>query len=284
MFGGGDISMNFTRIARNEFVNLISNRYVYVAIFFFALNAVLYVYDTYDNYTGSAGSAQLLSIALVNLLDLLIVYGGVVALMIGFSSMSDELIGNALNTLLAKPVYRDAIINGKLAGCLCFLISIFILTGAIFLLLLIAFCGDATIPSMPVLLIRMPLVIFIALLYATTIFSVTVLLRIFIRDNTAALLAAVLVYLLVFILMPNAVFVSQVSTLLGLDLQDARNIIMGLTPQWSEFQAGIAGLYSVDVSTIQVIGSMWTELLKLIVLATIATVLGYIAFLRRDVT
>ncbi|MGA9140462.1 MAG: ABC transporter permease subunit [Methanocella sp.] len=275
--------MNFTRIARNEFVNLISNRYVYVAIFFFAINAVIYVIGTYDYYIGSTGSAQLLSRALADLLDLLIVYGGVVALMIGFSSMTDELMGHALNTLIAKPLYRDAIINGKLAGCLCFLTGMFILTCAIYMLLMIAFCGDAVIPSLPVMLVRLPLVIFMALLCSVTIFSIAVLLRVLIRDNTAALLAAVLVYLLMFYLMPNIVFVGQVSTLLGINGQDGRNLIMGLTPMWSEFQASVAGLFSLDVNMTQVIGGMWTELLKLVVMATIATVLSYIAFLRRDV-
>jgi ABC-2 type transport system permease protein len=226
---------------------------------------------------------MLLSRALIDLLDLLIVYGGVVALMVGFSSMTDELIGNALNTLLAKPLYRDAIINGKLIGCLGFLAGIFVMTGAIFLLLLIAFCGDATIPLLPEMLIRMPLVIFMALLCAATIFSIAVLLRILIRDNTAALLAAVLVYLLVFYLMPSIVFVGQLSILLGINEQDARNIIMGLTPAWSQFPAGVAGLYDINTSITRVIGGVWPEFLKLAVMATIATVFSYIAFLRRDV-
>ncbi|MGA9142110.1 MAG: ABC transporter permease subunit [Methanocella sp.] len=272
--------MNFVRIVKNEFVNLISNRYMYVAIFFFSINAILYVFDAYDYY--SPGSAWVLSRALSGLFDLLIVYGGVVALMVGFSSMTDELMGHALNTLLVKPLYRDTVINGKLAGCLCFLACTFVLTGTIFLLLLIAFCGDATIPLLPEMLVRMPLVIFMALLCAAIVFSITVLLRVLIRDNTAALLAAILAYLLIFILLPNGVFVQQVGTLLGVSGQDAQ-AMMTVTPAWSEFQAGVAGLYSLDVSMGQVIGSLWPEIAKLAVMATIAIVLNYITFVRRDI-
>ena len=46
--------------------------------------------------------------------------GPIIGVIIGCSTISAERMGNALNTLITKPVYRDTIINGKIMGSLIF--------------------------------------------------------------------------------------------------------------------------------------------------------------------
>lgn len=46
--------------------------------------------------------------------------GTIIGIMIGFSTISSEKFGKALNILVTKPLYRDTIINGKIIACIGF--------------------------------------------------------------------------------------------------------------------------------------------------------------------
>ncbi len=275
--------MNFFLIVKNEFSNLLSNKYVYVTLFFFLINIVIYIFDINDSYSGDLESWRIVSGSLVDLSNMLSLYGGVVALLVGFSSMTDEFSGRALNTLIVKPVHRDTILNAKLVGCMCFLLCIFCLTTAIYIAILAVLFGGAIVPALPEIFIRLPLILFFTLLYPMVLFSIAILLRILIPDNTAALLAIVVAYLFITVLMPNAVFTAQVGTLIGLNDQDALSWIASLTPWWTSVQVISGGLFSFNASLTQIINSCWLEFAKLSLLIIILTTFSYILFMRRDI-
>lgn len=140
-------------------------------------------------------------------------YGSLVGVMIGFASISSEMRGKALNTLIAKPLYRDSIINGKLLGALCFLVVVFVFSTVFYIAGLLVVGGSFTASILPVLLVRVPAIIGIALIYMMIFLSISMLITILVRGQAFAL---ILSYLSIFVsdLIPGY-FAGSIAMLLG---------------------------------------------------------------------
>ena len=117
-------------IAGKEFKELLSNRWVLLVIVALLVYLCSWTYDFYSVLSGGVPGAELmfgenLGVAADNYVFFgMCWFGTILGVIIGCSTISAERIGNALNTLVVKPVYRDTIINGKLLGSLAFLVTI----------------------------------------------------------------------------------------------------------------------------------------------------------------
>jgi ABC-2 type transport system permease protein len=271
---------NTLNIARKEFEDLISNKYVLVVIAIYLLIILSSFFDINDLMSnGTLQNDQLFSIML-GWSSSIISYGSMLGLMIGFSLISSEKFGNALNTLVVKPVYRDTIINGKLIACICFLLCVFGLSVAIYISLLLILFGGAFTGLMTVFLERLPIIFIISLLYVLIFTSISILVSILIRRQSVALLLDILVFILLRSIVPTVSLAGNVSRVLG---GQAYNIVVNMSPDWALFMMSNGGIYDpkVDISMALYINRF--EFLILILYVITLLVLSYLSFIRRDI-
>jgi ABC-2 type transport system permease protein len=203
-----------------------------------------------------------------------------VGITIGCSVISSERMGNTLNTLIVKPVYRDTIINGKLLGSLGFLAGIMAVLTAVFTLGFFLFCGDIFVSFLSDYFARLPFVFVFALVNVAMFLTFSMLLSIIVRDQAFAMILSVL-----------AVYISEIVTYRTIS-STLNNIIPGfgfdkLLPGLSP--SGILLkvqplLMDPQVGAYDAFLNSLPDLIILLIYAVIAMVLSYIVFVRRDIS
>jgi len=119
-------------------------------------------------------------------------YGSLVAIVLGFTSISEELDGKALNNLLVKPLYRDTIINGKIIGTLGFALCLFLFTTALYTIFMFIYYGvilnsfsrliDVYIP---LFMGGLPLVIVLTLLCFFFFYALSIVYALYFKNQTS---------------------------------------------------------------------------------------------------
>jgi len=128
----------------------------------------------------------------------LVSYGGILALALGFDLVSKEKESRSLKTLLARPVYRDEIINGKALGGVALLVLV---VGSALLLSTALLLVFSFVPS-PDDLWMILTYAGVTLLFLVTFFSIALALSTLCRKSGSALLLAVVVFILLVFLAP----------------------------------------------------------------------------------
>ncbi|AFC99643.1 ABC-type transport system involved in multi-copper enzyme maturation, permease component [Methanocella conradii HZ254] len=275
---------NTLNIARKEFADLANNKYLYIVLIIFLINLLMHLVSLYNFYKeGSISDPNFIKACLFDVMYLSSIYGGVTALMIGFSSMAGELTSGALNTLIAKPVYRDTVITGKLLGCIAYMLLFFILTAILYVSSEFILCGDVIAGQLLGLLARLPFIVIIALLYVMMFFLVSVLFRTLIDDNGMALTFSVLFYFVILIIPSSSVIISNIAALLGVDEVYLLGISRIIDPKKSMVNISNSGIFDPSFSIISALSLSWLEFAKFIVIVLALLALCYISFLRRDV-
>ncbi len=192
---------NVTVIAKKELADLLSNRMVLLIIVAFIVYLVFWVYDFYNVLNGGKPGAQILfkdnmGIAVDNnVFFSLCWFGTILGVIIGCSTISSERMGNALNTLTAKPVYRDTIINGKIFGALAFMAIVTIFLIVIYTCVIFVLCGSAVAPFMFDYFSRLPFVFLFVMAFILVFLSLSMFFSLLVRDQAfAMILSTITVY------------------------------------------------------------------------------------------
>jgi len=161
---------NTLKIARKEFTDLIGNRLIIFIIFVYLFLIAKTIYDFHTVTPENIKNGNLAMSLLMGLWYILTVYGTLVGIVLGFSSISSERKGNALNTLIVKPVYRDTIINGKLIGIFGFIICLFGIATFIYFSVLLIFYGNYIGAIILNILVRLLFILFLSIIYVMIFF------------------------------------------------------------------------------------------------------------------
>jgi ABC-2 type transport system permease protein len=274
---------NVLNVARREFADLLSNRLVVAILFVYVFIAVIGLYGQYVYTQGVSYSGFSVMNYLSYLMVFLTDYGSLVALAIGFFTISGEKRSHTIDVLLVKPVYRDTVVNGKLLGALGFLLSLIIVSMILYTMGLFLVYGDGFGSSLAGYLEGAPVVVLLSLVYVLVFFLVSMFLSIVIRDDIFALFVSVLVWFLLLDIIPNVLIAGNVSLIFtkGFTVQQHQisDFISLLSP------ASIRSkLFWGETDLLSSLSTNLFEVCKLLLYLFVATIASYIAFIRRDIS
>jgi len=260
-------------VAKKEFLDLLNSRLIVLILAWYVIVFVLLFYEL-------VSTDQLMNVdnpvkeLFIRYLYTLCYYGSLVAVVLGFSSMSSEISGKALNTLLAKPLYRDTIIRGKMIAAVGFIAIIFFVISLLYVLGILLFIGSPLV-KLNAFLSVLPLAFMLYLLCMIFYYVVSMLALIVIREQSLALFMGFLFWILLFYFIPNEIFTGSIDYFFG--------------ERIGRFVGGMSHLTMLN----QMFGYMdiqgvlvekGFEVMKMALYCFIGIILVHIAFLRRDVS
>ena len=272
-------------VARKEYVDILSSRMVLLIILLFLAYSITWVYNFSVTANGHGPPGAMLGIGTYNVgtaaagavFNLMTTFGMIIGIVIGCSAIANDRVGNALNTLLTKPVYRDTIINGKILGSLAFLAAYMALVTAVFTASLLVFCGSVLASSLGDYVSRLPFVFIYTLVYVGVFLALAMFISVLIRDQAVAMILTVIVmFLLQFSYLSD--HINYVFPGLGL-----KSLLDGLSPYKISIQTNLVWLDS-SRNAYEAFTTVLPGLEQLFVFVVIALVLSYIIFVRRDIS
>lgn len=274
---------NVLKIAKKELADLLGNIIVPIVIFVYLIIILSSAYGIKDQVSGGIGNEdQFVVIVLSSLYWDLKTYGGILALIIGFYSLSSEKVGSALSTIVAKPVYRDNIINGKLIGCTLFITCIFLLATALYLASLLIIVGPPFGKILAVFLEKSLVIVVLTLVCSLMIMCLSMLISLLVRDRGIALLSCAVLFVFLAITFPSVSFLSNIAMLFGEGEEQVSYIIGSFSP-YSMLNTVIYDmLANTDVLSVLLHYSQWIA--EFVIGLVIAMAANYIAFVRRDIS
>ncbi|MBI4286539.1 MAG: ABC transporter permease [Chloroflexi bacterium] len=229
--------------------------------------------------------------ALISLLALIV---PIIGITLGFDAINSERTGGTLSRLLAQPIYRDSVINGKfLAGMVTLAIMVASVVGIVggYGLRMIG------VPPTAEEIIRLFLYVVFTIIYGAFWMAIAVLFSVVFRRVATSLMSSVAVWLFFgffYTLMIVPAVAKSVDLMILLRrfspntlFEEATTVL--LLPQWRG-----SGLFAVgegDISFMlpnalslgQSILVVWPQLVSLIALSIICFAISYILFMRQEV-
>jgi ABC-2 type transport system permease protein len=278
---------NVWNIARKEFVDLLSSRMVLIVLVAFLFCSVT------TSYTYYRGVNNLIPGGVLRFIDnpgvaadnfvftTMSLFGVVIGIVIGCSSISSERIGNALNTLAAKPLYRITIINGKLVGMLLFLVCTMVFFTAVFTLVFLTFCGNVMSPHLWDYASRLPFVIVTAMAYVLVFLALSMLVALIVRNQAFAMILST-VCVLISDNMPLYNIADYLEAIFpGQGLKD---LCYHLSPHGLISFSVQEALMNTSINAVNAFSSILPQLAQLLAYATVFLGLSYIVFVRSDIS
>lgn len=275
---------NLIIISRKEFSTLLNNWVILVILSAYSLFIIVTVFNFYNSLNGNSSGELLFGynagLAASNyLFSCLTLYGAIVGIMIGCSSISCERHNKSLNTLIVKPVYRDTIINGKLAGSTMFLIFVLSFTTVFYTTGILILCGNSLESYLFDYVTHTIVVLGYSIVYVMVFLSLSMLISIIIKDQAFAMLLG---FTLLYIsdLMRSVDFAMNLSTLLGNDgIYDKLVYLSPSGSLWAVQQK----LFENTSGLMDVISSIFPDVLKFLICVIVACFLSYSLFNRSDI-
>ncbi len=279
---------NLLRVLRKEFVDLVSSPMVLIILAgFFVMITLSFINLNYTLPTVIRMGVGLRNEHVDNMglffsdwlfLNLIGFYGPIVGVMIGCSSIASERHRYALNTLLAKPLYRDTIINGKLLGSLAFLALVVAGAIAFYTSLVLVLYGSLIASTFGDYLSRLPIVFVFALTTMAVFVSLSILVSLLIRNQTFALIIGSLIVYLFYNLEGYARVIGNLFP--GKEVV-VQNFVVGLTP--IGYLLSIRNnLFDSSHGLTESFTAVLPDLVKFLLYVAVACVFCYIVFMRRD--
>lgn len=206
-------------------------------------------------------------------------FGNIIGVIIGCSVISSERTGNALNTLIVKPLFRDTIINGKLLGAFLFYGCVILFYIAIFTSGYLLLCGSTLTPYLADYFARLPFVFLFILVYILVFLSISMLISLLIRDQAFAMILSVLAVNMSMIM--HFGLSSYLDNLFPEYLPGS--FIASMSPDgilWIKQRT----FMSTHTGALQAFLDIFPDFTKLVLYSVIAIVFSYILFLRRDIS
>jgi ABC-2 type transport system permease protein len=274
-------------IARKELADLLSNRMVLLIIFAFLVYLVFWAYDFYVVLSGGKPGVHILfsdnlGVAVDNnVFFLLCWFGTILGVIIGCSTVSSERMGNALNTLTAKPVYRDTIINGKMLGSLSFMAIVTVFMIVIYTSVIFILCGSAVAPFMSDYFSRLPFVFLFVMVFVLVFLSLSMFFSLLVRDQAFAMILSTL-----------TVYVSyHFSTTVSNNLNNIMpgNGITGFLASYSPYsllwEGGVQQKFmDTNLGASDAFLAILPDFTRLLLMVIVIMAINYIIFVRRDIS
>lgn len=274
---------NVFKIAGKEFEDLANSKLVFIIITVYLLLIIKTIYDGYIVAPEIIKNGNLAGNILMGLWYILTAYGSLVSIVIGYSSISSERKGNALNTLMIKPLYRDTIINGKLIGTLGFITCLFCIATIIYSLITLIFYGNYISAILSVMISRIPIILFLSLVHVMIFLSLSMLISLIVKNQAMALILGVIILSLSH-LVPDLDFSWNISLILGIKDTEVSNIISHLSPDGLSLALVDSPIFDPAIGIWSALQSTSSELIMLVLYMVIAIILNYIVFIRRDIS
>ncbi len=279
-------------VAEKEFNDLLSDRIIPVVVAAFLLYILVDLnnihnllnagfFDKDPSIVQSNPAANLAQTMLNQITFMLSRYGAILGIAVGFLSIAGERHSGALNSLVSKPLRREAIIVGKTIGALGFLVCIFALASAFLTAGLLILAGGTIAPVIVEFAARVPAAIFTALLYTTVFFFLSMLMSLLVDNYAFALIMSLLGWSVSGLLATYA-FAGYVATFLG-DEKGIGSLIVSLSPDGMIKNISYNALTNFNVGLAGCVDRMSIEVLKLSACVIVLLVLSFIAFRRRDI-
>ncbi len=264
----------FFKVAKKEFDDYIGSN---IALFILVVFFIIFICSRYNSYV----HAPIVQPGLHNNswgMNTIFIYGSLVAIVLGLSSMYEEFGTKAINTLMSKPIYRDSFLNGKLLCAVCIAFLVFVFTSLVDIVLNIAFYGAAFTSCFSEFLSLLPVLLVLYLLCFMAFYLLTVLMFIVFKSSTLSLFLAFLSWVFIYIILPNITFASYISLIFG-NQQYLGNYIGSLSPSSIIFNRGLM----TSSNLADAFNAGLSEIIKMSLYVIVLLVLSYTAFLRRDI-
>jgi ABC-2 type transport system permease protein len=276
--------LGLATIAGKEFTDLIGSKVVIVTLLVYLVLVGLVVYSFYYSVTnfGFSRPGERLIVLTFNLVQILVEYGSIMAVIIGFTSMWNETRNNALSVLMVKPIRRNSIILGKLIGALGFIACLSVLSTVAYVSGLLLLTGDITGPSVETFIGWTPMILALSLVCDTIFLLLAMLFVVLLRDVILALFLGVLSWIILNEFIPNVAFAGNLSLLFGPNQEAADSFFNSLSPVGSVNQIF---LYVKDNDNIlTTITDHGPIVIRLLAILIVLVALNYFVFARRDIT
>ncbi len=233
----------------------------------------------------------------------------IIGIALGFDAINSERTSGNLSRLLAQPIYRDNIINGKfLAGLVMIAILIFSIVT------LVAGLGLRMIGVPPEAeeILRLFAFIFVSILYGAFWMSVSILFSVLFKKTSTSALASIALWLFLFLFMSliagliaQAVIpvnqnstveevarfdtlyrmISRINpgTLYAESIQAILLPILGTTSPTMMMIGIYSGLKPTPLPLTQSLLIVWPQMVSLIALTAVCFILAYIKFMREEI-
>jgi ABC-2 type transport system permease protein len=206
-------------VARKEFSDQItSRRFIIILALFLAISAIgihtgidnynnlldsynqqlQYMQDSEGPYAGWMPEKPSIMLVFNAMMSYMVSLGSVLAIATGFDLVSREKETRSLKTLLAHPVYRDEIINGKALGGIAALGFAMVLALAISLAMLLLFSIVPTVEEFGAILVFG----MVSLLFLLGYFAVALTMSTAARESGSALIYTLVIFVVVSSLIP----------------------------------------------------------------------------------
>ena len=231
-----------------------------------------------------------------------------IGIALGFDAINSERTGGTLSRILAQPVYRDSVINGKfLAG----LVTMSVMIGAMLLLVSGFGLWMIGVPPTAEEIIRLFIYLFLTIVYGAFWMGLAILFSVLLRRIASSLLTSLGVWLFfsIFILLiapvianaiaPATADASQAELIRNAELH---KMIMRFSPNILFQEATTALVFPVVVGSLGMISAsqvaymipnplslgqsillIWPHLTSLVSLSAICFAISYVLFMRQEI-
>jgi len=237
----------------------------------------------------------------------IMIVGPLIGLLLGFDAINSERSGGTLDRLLAQPIHRDDVINGKfLAG----VAVIAILMTSMILLICGAGLIGMGIPPSGEEVVRIMVFLFFTIVYTSFWLGLAILLSVICRHAATSVLSVIAIWLIFTFFMslivsglagalfpmdsiemaersllfqqqfsrisPAVLYTEAISTIL-----DPTTRILGITSviQYEQLYSGVAGILPLGQSLLLI----WPHLVGLIAESLVIFVISYIVFMKQEI-
>jgi len=227
-----------------------------------------------------------------SLITFIALFVPIIGIALGFDAINREHSSGTMSRILAQPVYRDSVINGKfLAG----IVTIFIMMGATLLIVSGYGLQMIGVPPTSEEIIRLFIYLIVIIIYGAFWMGLAVLFSILFRSVAISLLSSLTIWLFfgffyTQVIIPSvAKTVEMLAMLLRLSpytlFEEATMVL--LLPQWRGLgiltAGGTAGMLPNPLSLSQSLLLIWPQLTSLVCLTIICFAISYVVFMRREI-
>ena len=282
---------NVINIARKEFKDLLSSKMMFVVLFGYAFVILCQIFFIYNILSGGMGNSYLeygnnLGMAFANRLfsTLTNSYGPILGIMIGCTSIASERYGNALNTLIVKPLYRDTIINGKLLGSLAFLALVICAIIVFYTSSLLILFGDAFAPTFYDYLSRLPIIFAFSIILIAIFMAISMFMATLIKNQVFAIvMSTIVLYVSVNIENLAKPFSKMMFPVSDMQEMQIYSLIINSTPT-GYLQHLKDNIFNISINALDTFQLVLPDLFKFALFLVIACVFSYILFMVRDIS
>ncbi|MFA5399397.1 MAG: ABC transporter permease subunit [Dehalococcoidia bacterium] len=233
----------------------------------------------------------------------------IIGIALGFDAINSERTGGNLSRVLAQPIYRDSLINGKFLSGLTVISVLIVSVVAIVAGLGLRLIG---VPPEAEEILRLFIFIVVSILYGAFWMSLSVLFSVLFKKTSTSALAAIAVWIFLFLFMgiianliAGAAFpltqdstvaqvadydylfrmISRISpgTLYAESIQAILIPVMGSTSPTMMMIGMYSGLMPSPLPLSQSLMLVWPQLVGLVALTAVCFALAYVRFMREEI-